>query len=135
MDNLPKSLLIVDDEDMIRATLEAYFQSLGCTVYGAASGEEALEILADHSPEAAIVDMRLPGLSGQDTLLAVHARRPDMGLLIYTGSLEYHPSEELLAKGLTSSQVFIKPVEDMRVLADALAGLMAAKTAKQGESR
>ena len=123
MDNLPKSLLIVDDEDMIRDTLEAYFESLGCTVFGASSGEEALEILAANSPDAASVDMRLPGMSGQDMLQAAYAKRPAMRCLIYTGSLEYHLSAELLVTGMTSEQVFVKPVEDMQVLAEALAAL------------
>ena len=123
MDNLPKTVLIIDDEDMIRDTLEAYFESLGWTVFGAHSGEDALEILAAQAPDAAIVDMRLPGMSGQDLILAARVIRPAMRFLIYTGSLEYHPSEELAAAGLTSEQVFVKPVEDMSVLAQAVAGL------------
>ena len=55
---------IIDDEDMIRDTLEAYFESLGWTVFGAHSGEDALEILAAQAPDAAIVDIMLPGMDG-----------------------------------------------------------------------
>jgi len=131
MDTLPKTLLIVDDEDMIRDTLEAYFESLDCTVFSASSGEEALKILAARSPEAAIVDMRLPGMSGQDLILAAHALQPGLRILIYTGSLEYHLPEELVTVGMTSGQVFVKPVDDMDVLAKALAGLMAEKPGKE----
>jgi len=128
MKRFPKSLLIVDDEEMIRDTLEAYFQALGCMVYSVSSGEQALEILAGFSPEAAIVDMRLPGMSGQDMLHAALAVRPAMRSLIYTGSLEYHLSEKLLGSGMTSEQIFVKPVEDMRILADALAALVSEET-------
>ncbi len=127
MERLPRSLLIVDDEDMIRDTLAAYFEALGCTVYGVSSGEQALEILAEACPEAAIVDIRLPGMSGQEMLLAAHALRPGMRCLIYTGSLEYHLSWELLALGMTSEQVFVKPVQDMHVLATALSALTAGR--------
>ena len=127
MEGLPRTLLIVDDEELVSDSLGSYFEALGCIVHTASSAEEALDGLAEANPDAAIVDMRLPGMSGQEFLLAARAKLPALKSLIYTGSLEYTLPQEFLALGMGNEHVFVKPVEDMKILADALVSLMTEK--------
>ena len=114
-------ILLVDDEITVRATLSAYLEDEGFEVLQAASAEEALRLVDEgQRPSVCIMDMRLPGMDGQDAILALHARLPELRFLIHTGSLSYGLSRRLRAIGLTDEMVFRKPLADMRVLADAI---------------
>jgi len=114
------NILVVDDEDLIRETLKAFLEAKGCVVAEAASAEEALAVLSSTPVDMAVVDMRLPGKNGTEFILEAHARRPDLKFLIFTGSAEYTPSEELVGIGLGAGDVLRKPLTDLTVLHEAL---------------
>ena len=61
-------ILVVDDEPHLRRTLGANLRARGYTVDLAASGERALEYAASHKPDAVILDLGLPGMSGMDVI-------------------------------------------------------------------
>jgi two-component system response regulator AtoC len=61
-------VLVVDDQDTIRHFLSKALEDEGHEVLQAASGEQALEFLAGDHPDAAILDLKLPGMSGMDLL-------------------------------------------------------------------
>jgi len=121
------TILVVDDEETIRESLQFFLEARGFDVTTAASAEQALELLARHPCDAAIVDIRLPGQSGDTMILAAQPRFPAMKWLICTGSMEFGLGPELLAAGLTSRDVFTKPIADMGLLADRLQQLLPAK--------
>ena len=81
-----KSLLIVDDEEMIRETLSDYMTDMGFATRTSSSGEEALTILETESFTHATVDMRLGGMSGFDFIVKAHEIRDDIKFLIFTGA-------------------------------------------------
>ena len=58
------SVLVLDDEGVVRESLADYFEDCGWRVWQAASAEEALELLASESPGGVLVDIRLPGMRG-----------------------------------------------------------------------
>ncbi len=60
------SIMVVDDDWMIREIMQAHLENAGYTVYTAHSGENALELAAIHLPDLVILDMRMPGLNGHD---------------------------------------------------------------------
>ncbi len=66
-------ILIVDDHPVVRAGLTSMLGTQpGLEVIGSAScGEEALEMLQDHSADLVLLDLRMPGMNGIDTLLAL----------------------------------------------------------------
>ena len=68
----PVKILLVDDEEIVRITLEGYLEDEGDTVISAISGEEALEMLADESIDIGIIDMRLPGIDGNTLNMWCH---------------------------------------------------------------
>jgi len=85
----PMDILLVDDDELIRATLEPVIRCLGHRITLASSGEEALEQLAaGPPPEVVILDMNMPGLGGQGTLPLLRDRYPDLPVFIATGRID-----------------------------------------------
>jgi DNA-binding NtrC family response regulator len=64
----PASVLIIDDEEIIREALEALLSGEGCTVRTAATGAEGLEAIADGQFDAVLLDLMLPDRNGLDVL-------------------------------------------------------------------
>lgn len=116
-------ILVVDDEDMIRENLVAFLEDEGYEVISAASAEEALELLSREPADIGIVDMRLPGMDGNGFILAAHGQFSEMRFLIHTGSTDYILPQSLQNIGLTNSNIFKKPIQDMSILLDALQGI------------
>jgi len=67
METIPRVLLIVDDEEGPRQSLDLVFRDLYTTLL-ASTGEEALRIAGTRKIDTAIVDIRMPGISGVETL-------------------------------------------------------------------
>ena len=67
------SLLVVDDDDSIRATLIEFFETFGYTIRGAASATEARRLAAEDAPDVVLLDLRLPDADGVLTLDALRA--------------------------------------------------------------
>lgn len=118
-------VLVIDDEATLRMTLSAYLEDDGFDVPAAASGEEALALL-EQGPaiDVCIVDMRLPGISGHELILAMHARQQNLRFLIHTGSPGYDIEQDLKEIGIEDRHVFYKPVETMAHLSDAVRALV-----------
>lgn len=120
MSNEPIVILVVDDEEMVRENLEAYLEDEGFVVHTAGSGEEGLEVLAGVEPHAGIIDMRLPGMSGNDFIVKAHERRPGLKYLIHTGSTNYKLPLELMNIGISRDDVYIKPLQNMDDLVEGI---------------
>ena len=106
-------ILVVDDEPLVRESLEAYLEDEGFSVIGADSGEMALACIADAVPGVVIVDMRLPGISGNEFILRASALWPALHFLIYTGGLFYVVPPELSGLGISDEDIFHKPIVNM----------------------
>jgi DNA-binding NtrC family response regulator len=61
-------ILVVDDEHLIRWSLEQNLKKQGYDVFTAGSGEDALKILREESPDLVLLDIQLPGISGLEVL-------------------------------------------------------------------
>jgi CheY-like chemotaxis protein len=116
-------VLIVDDEPGVRANLEAYLEDDGLEVEAASSGEEALQRAAEHAPDVCVMDMRLPGMDGNDTIRAIHARFPQVLFVVHTATAGYSLPDDLRAMGMPDDRVFRKPVTDMAPLAEYIVDL------------
>ncbi len=81
----PTSFLVVDDDHIFRERLVKAFGVRGLEAHGAGSADEALRIAQRVNPQAAIVDLRMPGSSGLDLVKDLMARHPKMQIAILTG--------------------------------------------------
>ena len=79
------SLLIVDDNDVFRERLARAFRDRGFDVRTAGSGDEAIRLAREDSPELAVVDLRMPGVSGLDVVRELMAIDSATRVLMLTG--------------------------------------------------
>ena len=78
-------LLIVEDDNVYRVRLGRTFTSRGFEVYEADSVAQGKQLAIEHSPNYAIVDMRLGDGNGLDLVPDLHAINKDMRVIILTG--------------------------------------------------
>jgi len=67
-------ILVVDDEARVREAICRLLESKGHTVSAAGSGEQALEVTGQHSPDLIVMDITLPGIDGVETLRRLRER-------------------------------------------------------------
>jgi two-component system nitrogen regulation response regulator NtrX len=108
------SVLIVDDEEGIRETLSGIFQDEGYNVMTAGSGEEALKILKEQSPDLVLLDVWLSGIDGIETLQEIKKTNPELPVVIISG----HGNIELAVKAthVGAYDFLEKPLSLERVL-------------------
>lgn len=79
-------LLIVEDDEAFARTLARSFERRGYRVLHADSLAQAQELLAGHTPDYAVVDLKLKGeATGLACVRALHAANPDMLIVVLTG--------------------------------------------------
>jgi two-component system C4-dicarboxylate transport response regulator DctD len=79
------SVLIVDDEDMVRTALEQWLRLSGFDTATAANAQEALAAIDDRHPHVVLTDVRMPGLSGMDLLRSIAERGLPTEVILITG--------------------------------------------------
>ena len=80
-----RSVLVVDDEHAFRSRLARALAERGFDASSAANGEEALELASRDSPECAVVDLRMPGMSGLEVVRRLHALDATTRIVMLTG--------------------------------------------------
>jgi DNA-binding NtrC family response regulator len=109
-------ILIVEDNQAINLNLECFLEDQKIDSICCFSGEEALIHLQNHPQcNKAIVNMRLPGMSGEKLIADMKLINPSIHVLIHTGALDFTLSEMLLSLGVEQEDVFYKPQKDMSV--------------------
>jgi DNA-binding NtrC family response regulator len=85
------TVLLVEDDDLIRLTTTEMLSDIGCNVKEASTAQEALNILDEQHVDILLTDVGLPGISGLQLARDVHARRLDLRLVIATGDSGVKP--------------------------------------------
>ena len=116
-------VLLVDDEPAILANLEAYLEDEGFKILKAENGEDGVLLLKQEVVDVAIVDMRLPGIDGNEVMRQAFAQGVKTRFIVHTGSNEYLVPDDLATLGIRMENVFLKPVKDMAILARAVRDL------------
>ncbi|MER3421149.1 MAG: hypothetical protein C4290_11790, partial [Chloroflexota bacterium] len=84
MANVPR-ILIVDDEPGVAVTLQAVLEQEGYQVMAALTAAEAQRLIASHTFDAALLDVRIDEADGLDLLAELRERQPDCGAIMLTG--------------------------------------------------
>lgn len=100
-------VLVVDDEERFRSTLAKLLTAHGMAVSVAEGGERAMEILRAEPHDVALLDVKMPGMSGQQTLLELKKIDPDLEVIILTGHASVDIAAEMIAHG--GSDYLLKP--------------------------
>lgn len=110
------NILIVDDEAAQRELLCGFVASLGCEGIEAASGEQALQQIAQQRPDMVLLDVRLPGISGLETLDRIRQHEADLPVLLITAFADLRQAVAAMKGG--ADDYLAKPVDldELRVV-------------------
>jgi len=100
-------ILLVDDEERFRQNLQKMLRAHGLTVTAVGSGEQALAALAAQPYDVMLLDMRMPGLSGLETLRAIRQDYPDTEVIALTGHASVDTAAEIIRLG--GFELLLKP--------------------------
>lgn len=81
---MPKTILVVDDEKILRWSLSEAFKDEGYTVETAATGKEGMAKFKKLEPDLALFDIRLPDMSGLDMLKKLKPKELDIPVIMIT---------------------------------------------------
>ena len=107
------SVLIVDDEERFRTTLAKLLGAHGLTVRTAGSGAEALAALAAEPCQVALLDVKMPGMSGIEALAEIKRRAPEVEVIILTGHASVDAAVEIMRLGGADYLLKPCPVEEI----------------------
>jgi DNA-binding NtrC family response regulator len=126
--NARRNILIVDDEPAQRELLARFVRSHGHAVLEADSGEAALTRVAEKSPDMVLLDVRMPGLDGIETLKQIRAAHPDLPVLLITAFADVKQAVEAVKSG--ADDYLSKPIDldELRAAIDDAFGDRAAAT-------
>lgn len=115
------TVLVVDDEDVVRSTTSRFLERQGYRVLCADSGVEALQLLDESATtplsriDLVLLDLSMPGLSGHDVLRQVRRQYPEIKVLIFTGYAtdddEVDGADGVVHKPITASELSARLAE------------------------
>lgn len=95
-----QKVLIVDDEALMRFGLEKFVKQEGYATISAGSGKKALELIEDHDPDIALLDLKLQdSIDGLELLSIIRKTRPKMVSVMISGQTEIHGAVEAMKLG------------------------------------
>lgn len=80
-----RTVLVVDDEALVRDVVARMVSDLGYAVVTAADGPTALALVESRAVDAVLVDLTMPQMSGADVIEQLRARRPDLPVVVCSG--------------------------------------------------
>ncbi|HNV14495.1 MAG: response regulator transcription factor [Actinomycetales bacterium] len=107
-------VLVVDDEPQIRAILRAYLSAEGFQVQEAATGAQALHLLATEPPDLVLLDIGLPDLDGLEVLRTLR-KTSDTYVVLVTARAE--EVDKLIGLGVGADDYVTKPFSPREVVA------------------
>ncbi|MBI5351494.1 MAG: response regulator transcription factor [Chloroflexi bacterium] len=115
----PISIIIVDDHEVVRNGLRGYLETLPefNVVAEAASGEEALTLVAEHIPDVVLMDLIMPGMDGVETTRRVKKISPRTQVVVLTS---YHEDIHIFPALKAGAVAYILKDMKMEKLADAI---------------
>ncbi len=111
-----KTILFVDDEELIRTLFDEAFVNAGYTVRTAQNGFEALEILKREPILVAFLDLNMPGLNGVELCKRIKQANPMCFVFAVTGYASLFELDDCIKAGF--NDYFTKPVK-LELLYDA----------------
>ena len=92
-------MLLVDDEDDFRTTLANRLKLRKIDITDAASGNEAIELVKQMSFDVAVIDVKMPGIDGIETLKQIKQIKPAIEIIMLTGHASIESGMEAMKLG------------------------------------
>lgn len=122
-----KTIAIIDDDVHIGNMIEEVLQSEGYSVIRAYSGTEALYLLKNNHPDLVLLDLMLPGLSGEDVLPHIK----NIPVIVISAKIDVDSKVNLLMSG--AADYLTKPFDTKELLARIAVQLRKAENTSDGK--
>ncbi|WP_273035580.1 response regulator [Massilia timonae] len=99
-------ILVVEDDDFVRASMVSSLEALGHTVRQAPDGEAGLCALHDERPDLLITDYLMPGMTGAELVQRTRAMFPGLPTIIATGYADMKAIEQVIGDGAVLRKPF-----------------------------
>jgi DNA-binding response OmpR family regulator len=86
MSNTQATILLVDDEELLRAGVQEMLEMQGFSVITAPNGQQALVCLTEHDIDLVITDLVMPKMDGIDFVRQLRKVKPDVPVIVVSGS-------------------------------------------------
>jgi sigma-B regulation protein RsbU (phosphoserine phosphatase) len=112
------TILVIDDEEIVRESLTDHLEDRGFRVLTAENGRIGLEIFHQESPDLILTDLRMPEMDGLELLDRVVKNSPDTPVIVVSGTGNITDSVQALRSG--AWDYILKPVTDMSIVSYAV---------------
>ncbi|MEQ9727317.1 two-component system response regulator RssB [Pseudomonas sp. WHRI 8822A] len=108
------TLLLIDDDEVVRASIAAYLEDSGFNILLASNGLQGLEVFERERPDLVICDLRMPQVDGLELIRRINALEVSAPIIVVSGAGVMTDVVEALRLG--AADYLIKPLEDLAVL-------------------
>lgn len=115
---MDKTILIIDDEEVIRQSFSNYLEDMDFRTLTAENGRIGVEMFAQEKVDLVLVDLRMPEMNGIEVLAHIKEKSPDTPLIVVSGAGVITDAVEALHQG--AWDYLLKPVKDLSELAHAV---------------
>ncbi len=113
-----ETILLVEDDSLVRQSIAFFLENIGYHVLQGNDGREGLELFTRESPDAIILDLQMPGMSGLELLAAIKSDLPATPTIVVSGT---GSMDDIIATlKLGAWDYLTKPIEDLAVLEHAV---------------
>ena len=114
---MPERILIVDDDEGLRDSLQLVFSAEGYEAVGACDAKSALSLI-DRAPfDVVLCDLRMPGMDGMELLPQLHRRLPGATLVLMSA---YEDRQYALAAVKAGAAAYLAKSDSQAALVDAV---------------
>lgn len=109
----PMRILFVDDEEMFLQSIAKVLRRKGMEISTVSNGPSALKMMGEGHFDVIVLDVRMPGMNGLDTMEEIRRRDPDMPVILLSGNIQI--DEVAVAVKGGAVEVLVKPcsIEDL----------------------
>ncbi len=131
--NNEQSILVVDDDMLVRKVLKKYISSLGYKVDTAEDGRGALDMLRSFPYDLVLTDLQMPRLGGIELLKEMFREYPDIPKIVLTGQ---GTNDDIIAALKSGAYDFLyKPIDDFEILEYSIKRAVESKKLKEDKER
>ena len=110
-------IVAIDDEMEFTKTLDQFFSTRGYEVHVALTGTSGIELVDYHKPDVVLVDLKLPGVDGDEILKHIRRTHPKTKVIVITAYNDGGKTRDRLLT-LGAFAHFDKPISSLRDLAN-----------------
>jgi DNA-binding response OmpR family regulator len=108
------SILIIDDEAILRQSLARVLQQAGFEATTAESGDQGISFIRSSKFDLVFLDLRMPGIPGMETLKIIHETHPELPVILFTAQPDLSSAVDALRNG--AIDYLLKPLKPQAVI-------------------